>query len=68
MAAAAGGVVMSSGSRVIPYDGALREPGDRIMFDGGQTFELREYVAAPFLPIVGPALSGSATPRAWPRS
>ncbi|EQM81684.1 daptide biosynthesis RiPP recognition protein [Microbacterium maritypicum] len=54
--APAGSVVMSSDSRVIPYDGALREPGDRIMFDGGQTFELREYVAAPFLPIVGPTL------------
>lgn len=44
---------MPSDPRVIGYDGDLREPGDEVILDGTHTFELREYVAAPFVSIVG---------------
>jgi hypothetical protein len=56
------GSAVRSDPRVVAYDGALREPGDEITFGGAHTFELEEYVAAPFRPIVGPTLirQGSA--------
>ena len=39
--------------RTIGYDGSFREPGDEITLDGRHTFELQDYLAAPFLSIVG---------------
>ncbi len=39
--------------RVVGYDGAFREPGDEMILDGRHTFELQDYVAAPFISIVG---------------
>lgn len=38
---------------VIGYDGALLEPGDELTLDGRHTFELQDYLAAPFISIVG---------------
>ena len=39
--------------RVIGYEGAFREADDEMTLDGRLTFELQDYVAAPFVSIVG---------------
>ncbi|MFK3678291.1 daptide biosynthesis RiPP recognition protein [Microbacterium sp. NPDC090218] len=39
--------------RIIRYEGALLEFGDEMLLDGGHTFELQDYLAAPFFPAVG---------------
>jgi len=43
-------------SGVVEYQGDLCEPGDKVMLGEGCTFELRDYVAAPFISIVGPTV------------
>lgn len=39
--------------RVVGYDGSFVEPGDEMTLDGRHTFELQDYLAAPFISIVG---------------
>ena len=39
--------------RTIAYDGSFLEPGDEVTLDGRHAFELQDYLAAPFLSIVG---------------
>ncbi|MGH3690882.1 MAG: daptide biosynthesis RiPP recognition protein, partial [Microbacterium sp.] len=47
---------------VIGYDGVFRDPGDEMVLDGRHAFELQDYLAAPFISIVGLAVvrQGSA--------
>ncbi|MDF2507475.1 MAG: hypothetical protein K0Q52_1334 [Microbacterium sp.] len=56
-AAEPGDIVIAPGRhadpRTIGYDGSFREPGDEITLDGRHAFELQDYLAAPFLSIVG---------------
>lgn len=40
----------------VRYDGDFREAGSEITVDGRHTFELQEYVAAPFISILGPTV------------
>lgn len=42
-----------AGVSVIGYHGSLREPGDEMTLDGRHVFELQDYLAAPFISIVG---------------
>lgn len=42
-----------SDQRVIGYEGAFEEPGDEMTLDGRHLFELQDYLAAPFISIVG---------------
>lgn len=42
--------------RTIGYDGSYLEPGDEITLDGRHTFELQDYIALPFLSVVGPTV------------
>ena len=39
--------------RLVEYHGDFCAPGDEMTLDGRDTFELQEYVAAPFISIVG---------------
>lgn len=45
--------VADDGVTSVAYDGAWREPGDEMTLDGRHTFELQDYLAAPFISIVG---------------
>lgn len=42
--------------RIVRYDGGFREPGDEMMFDGRRSYELQDYVAAPFITILAPTV------------
>lgn len=42
--------------RTIGYDGSYMEPGDEITLDGRRAFELQDYIALPFLSVVGPTV------------
>lgn len=50
------GTAVRSDPRVVEYDGRFCRPGDQLTLDGRQTLELQEYVAVPFVSIVGPTV------------
>lgn len=43
-------------ARIIGYHGAFREPGDEMTVDERHVFELQDYLALPFVSIVGPTV------------
>ncbi|MBO9625490.1 MAG: hypothetical protein J7484_03845 [Microbacterium sp.] len=43
----------TTGVTVIGYHGRFQHPGDEVTLDGRHTFELQDYLAAPFISIVG---------------
>ncbi|WP_435746698.1 daptide biosynthesis RiPP recognition protein [Microbacterium sp. PMB16] len=52
-AVAVAGMDSDGGVGVIGYDGDWQEPGDEMTLDRRHTFELQDYLAAPFISIVG---------------
>lgn len=42
--------------RIVGYEGDFRATGDEMTLDGRDTFELRDYITAPFISIVGPTV------------
>lgn len=50
------GSAARSDPRVVGYDGGFQEAGDEVALGCGQTYELQEYVAVPFISILGPAV------------
>ncbi|PRB11779.1 daptide biosynthesis RiPP recognition protein [Microbacterium sp. MYb62] len=42
--------------RVVGYDGRFREPGDEMMLGDRRSYELQDYVAAPFITILAPTV------------
>lgn len=49
-------VTSAPGAAVVAYDGSWQEPGDQVTLHGAHVFELQDYVAMPFLSIVGPTV------------
>lgn len=50
------GSAMRGDPRIVEYDGDFRDPGDEMTFDGRRTIEVQDYVAAPFISILGPTV------------
>lgn len=64
-AAEPGAEDLSSGARLLTYQGALTEPGDLMHIGRGYEIEMQDYLSLPFLPITRPMVVRCLSERSW---